>query len=162
MWPQKAPLELKGFSQMPRKTMTARTMGNLAVDGRPKQLEPPAGLSAREIQLFQHIVGSVQPEHFRPSDVMLLARYCESAFLAERAAVELRKNAVIDGKVNCWLIVQEKAIRAQTALSARLRLSPQSRLDQRTVARASVPIKHRPWLDDEENEDEDRRLTNGS
>jgi phage terminase small subunit len=143
--------------------MITRTMGNLAVDGRPERLKPPAGLSVRERQLFQHIVGSVQVEHFRPSDVTLLSRYVESAALAEQAAHELKKGAVIDGKASAWLIVQEKAIRAQTALSARLRLSPQSRLDQRTVARAPVPPKRRPWLDEgNENDDEEVRLTNGA
>jgi hypothetical protein len=61
----------------------------------------------------------LQPEHFRPADGILLARYVESAALAETAAHELRKGAVIDGKASPWLVIQEKAIRAMTALSGR-------------------------------------------
>jgi phage terminase small subunit len=137
---------------MPRKSIAAQSMANLAVDGRPERLKPPAGLSPRERALFNHIVNSLPPEHFRPSDMTLVARFVESAALAEKAAVELRKGAVIDGKASPWLVVQEKCIRAVTALAARLRLSPQSRLDQRSAAREQVPYR-RPWLigaDDEE------------
>ena len=108
---------------MPRKSATARAMGALAVDGRPARLVPPASLAPRERELFNHIVSTNQPEVFRPSDVMLLSRYVESAALAEKAAIELRKGAVIDGKANAWLVVQEMCIRAMTALSMRLRLS---------------------------------------
>jgi hypothetical protein len=38
------------------------------------------------------------------------------------------------------------------ALSGRLRLSPQSRLDQRSAAREQVPPRSRPWLDKDEDE----------
>ena len=112
---------------MPRKSTAALSMSNLAVDGRPARLKPPASLSKRERELFLHIVNTNQPEHFRPSDIVLLCRYVESAALAEAAAIELRKGAVVDGKASAWLVPQEKAVRALTALSARLRLSPQSR-----------------------------------
>ena len=41
---------------------------------------------------------------------------------------------VIDGKTNPWLVVQEKAQRAMVALSARLRLAPQSRMESKVAA----------------------------
>ena len=63
--------------------------------------------------------------HFRPSDAPLLCRFVEADALAERAAKELRKNPVADGKASPWLMVQEKSVRALTALAMRLRLSPQ-------------------------------------
>jgi hypothetical protein len=66
---------------MPRKSLAARSMGPLAVDGRPQRLKPPSSLSPRERELFAHIVSTNPPEHFRPSDVMLLARYVELAHL---------------------------------------------------------------------------------
>jgi phage terminase small subunit len=47
--------------------------------------------------------------------------------LAERAAAELRRHTIIDGKPSPWVTVQSKAIRAMVALAMRLRLSPQSR-----------------------------------
>jgi hypothetical protein len=55
---------------------------------------------------------------------------------------------IVDGKASPWLVVQEKAVRAMTALSMRLRLSPQSRLDPKTVARDKTPAAGpRPWDD---------------
>ena len=42
---------------------------------------------------------------------------------------------VIDGKTNPWLVVQEKAQRAMVALSARLRLAPQSRMESKVAVR---------------------------
>jgi hypothetical protein len=57
----------------------------------------------------------------------LLVSYVQAIDLAERAARELRRTPVLDGKVNPWIIVQEKAVRTIVALSMRRRLSPQAR-----------------------------------
>lgn len=114
---------------MPRKSAAARAIDAISVDGRPKRLAPPKNLSDRERALFIELVSTNTPEHFRPSDLPLLCRYVEAACLAEQAAFELRQNgAVIGDKPSPWLVVQEKSVRAMTALSMRLRLSPQSRL----------------------------------
>jgi hypothetical protein len=56
----------------------------------------------------------------------LLCRYVEASILAERAAEQLREAPVVDGKPSPWLVVQEKSVRTLTALSMRLRLSPQA------------------------------------
>jgi hypothetical protein len=45
-----------------------------------------------------------------------------------------------------WLVVLEKCQRAVVALSMRLRLSPQSRLDPKTLARQAPPGP-KPWDD---------------
>jgi hypothetical protein len=87
--------------------------------------------------------------HFRQTDVPLLARYCEAAVLAEKAALELRSGAVADGKPSPWIVVQEKSVRAMVALSMRLRLSPQSRTDPKTLARQQQYSGPRPWETDE-------------
>jgi phage terminase small subunit len=105
------------------------------VDGRPNRLKPPAHLGAAERRAFTELVASCDPSHFKPSDIALLCRYVEADVLAERAAHELRRGVVVDGKVNPWLVVQEKSVRALVALSMRLRLAPQSRLDPKTAAR---------------------------
>jgi hypothetical protein len=65
----------------------------------------------------------------------LLSRFVEADLLAEKAAKELRKNPVIDGKPSPWLAVQEKNVRALVSLSMRLRLSPQSRIDPQALGR---------------------------
>jgi phage terminase small subunit len=84
-------------------------------------------------------------DHFRQTDLPLLSRYCEAAILAEQAALELRNGAVVDGKPSPWIVIQEKSVRAMVALSMRLRLSPQSRLDPKTVARQLPHVGRRPW-----------------
>ena len=78
--------------------------------------------------MWNSIVGACALKHFERSDIPLLARYCESVVLAKRAAAALAsEGAVIGGRTSPWLVVQEKAVRAMTALSMRLRLSPQAR-----------------------------------
>jgi phage terminase small subunit len=120
---------------MPRKSAAALATA-VRVDGKSTRLQPPTGLGASETELFRSLVSANDPSHFRPSDLPLLARYVEACVLAERAAAEMRKTGpVIDGRASPWIVIQEKSVRAMTALSMRLRLSPQSRLDPKTAAR---------------------------
>jgi phage terminase small subunit len=127
---------------MPRKSSAALRVP--AVDGQPP-LEPPTSLSRAELELFCAIINAVDKKHFRPSDLPLLTRYVEACVLAEQAAKQLRKGAVINGRASPWLVVQEKAVRAMTALSMRLRLSPQGRQSARGAGREKVPIGPPPW-----------------
>jgi len=129
---------------MPLKSAFAQVLP--PVDGLPPKLEPPASLAPAERELFVELVAAVDRRHFRTCDRLLLARYCEAAVLAEQAAKELREHgAVINGKASPWIVVQEKSVRTLTALSLRLRLSPQARLGNRAVARQPVPTVGRPW-----------------
>jgi phage terminase small subunit len=98
----------------------------------PPVLKPPPSLSEPAQTVFNGIVGSCEVDHFQPADAYLLAQYAEAIVLAERASAELHKGA--DAK---WLLIWEKATRAMTALSMRLRLSPQAR---REKARAPQPL----------------------
>src|SRR5882672_6210534 len=109
---------------MPRKSAAAS-----AITSHPSttRLRPPPSLSASERQIFADLVAACAADHFRPSDSALLCRYVEAIDLAERAAKELRKNPVLDGKISAWVTVQEKAVRTIVALSMRLRLSPKAR-----------------------------------
>ena len=114
------------------------------VEGRPPQLQPPASLSDAERAVFIDIASSVDRRHFQPADWPLLVRYCEATVLAEQAAKELREGgAVLDGRTNPWITVQEKAVRALVALSGRLRLSPQAR-SPANVAKPA-PGGKKPW-----------------
>jgi phage terminase small subunit len=135
---------------MPRKSFAASLIP--PVDGSPPAIKPPTSLSPPEAQLFTELVAATARGHFRPTDIPLLARYCEAAVLAEEAARQLRVGgAVVDGKPSGWLYVQEKCVRALTGLSLRLRLSPQARLTNRTVSRQKLPDgRPRPWEDKEE------------
>ncbi|MGA7005031.1 MAG: P27 family phage terminase small subunit [Pseudolabrys sp.] len=120
-------------------------MGILQVDGKPNRLNPPTSLSAAERAIFFDVVAACDRDHFRPSDLPLLVRYVEAAALGDQAAEQLRLGAVINGKPSPWITVQEKAVRAMVALSMRLRLSPQSRIDAKTLGRQEVRQGPAPW-----------------
>ena len=91
------------------------------------RVRPPANLPAPERDLFVELVAANPPNHFRPSDLPLLVQYCAAVVLGERAAAELRRAPVVNGKSSPWLVVFEKCSRATIALAMRLRLSPQAR-----------------------------------
>jgi hypothetical protein len=117
----------------------------IPVDGKPRRLEPPASLGDAERVTFVDLITACDPTHFTASDLPLLVRYVEAAVLAEQAARELRCGAIVDGRPSPWITIQEKAVRAMVALSMRLRLSPQSRLDPKTVARRQSYAGPPPW-----------------
>ena len=104
----------------------------------------PAGLSAEEEAILQRLLASVDADHFVPSDLPLLAACAQAAAQHDHAVAMMRtEGAVVGDKVSPWVVVQEKAVRAMTALSMRLRLSPQAR---REKARLPQP---RTWWEDE-------------
>jgi P27 family predicted phage terminase small subunit len=122
------------------------------VDVRRRRIAAPEDLSEAARRIWEDLVDSLAADHFAPSDAPLLRSYCEATAMADRAAAELTSSGpVVDGKASPWLVVQEKAHRAQIALSARLRLSPQSRFSRNkagtTAAASSNPLwrKPGPW-----------------
>ena len=130
---------------MKRGRISAAELSVIGVDGQLARPLPPAALSEPERELFSSIVGGCDAEHFRQTDLPLLSRYCEAAVLAEQAALELRNGAVVNGKSSPWIVIQEKCVRAMVSLSMRLRLSPQSRLDPKTLARQLPHSGPQPW-----------------
>lgn len=95
------------------------------------RIAPPATLSPTARAIFIHIVDNVDPSHFCEVDVSLLEGYANSAALSKEAAHRLDfDGAVIDGRASPWLGVAEKAHKQLVALSARLRICPQSRFDR--------------------------------
>jgi hypothetical protein len=72
----------------------------------------------------------------------------EADALAELAAAQLRiSGAVIDGRASPWLVAQEKSVRALVALATKLRLSPQSRADPKTITRHKSSGGRKPWIE---------------
>jgi phage terminase small subunit len=128
-----------------RGRISAAELSVIGVDGQLARPLPPAALSEPERELFSSIVGGCDAEHFRQTDLPLLSRYCEAAVLAEQAALELRNGAVVNGKPSPWIVIQEKCVRAMVSLSMRLRLSPQSRLDPKTLGRQQPQRGPMPW-----------------
>src|SRR5215831_20567857 len=108
---------------MPRTAASAFAVTPVAAI--PKRLRPPDSLSESAKAEFIRIVMAEKADHFRKSDLPLLCSYCESAALIERAVRELQQPDVAPSPR--WLTVWEKANRNLVALSARLRICPQSR-----------------------------------
>jgi hypothetical protein len=105
---------------MPRKSRNELAMTPIRTGA--TRLRPPATLSAPARSVFLQIVANEDPAHFRPSHLPLLIQYCEATALAERSMAKMQK----DDAAAVWLHRWEKSTRVMTALSMRLRLSPQS------------------------------------
>ena len=123
-------------------------------------MRPPPNLNEPERNLVRDYSPQLQHDHFQQSDLPLLCRDVEASILAERTAEQLREAPAVDGKPSAWLVVQKKSVRTLTALSMRLRPSPQARSKGH-----SLPAKARTdpgglgigwWqLNDNDDDDED-------
>jgi phage terminase small subunit len=119
-------------------------------------LSPSPTLSDAAQAIFQHIVSNVDESHFNEVDRPLLESYCNAAALGTQAAQRLDTEGAVgaDGKVSPWLAVSEKCGKVLVAVSARLRICPQSRFDRLVGGSNSRPqlAGKKPWefdLDDD-------------
>ena len=128
---------------------SAAAMSVVTIDTRRVRIEPRAAAPDEIKVIVRDLVDSMPPDHFRAEDSHLVEQYAQSIALARQAYEHLDDEGPIgaDGKASSWLIVLEKAHRSSVALSMRLRLSPQSRLDPKTVARNNDPSRRMPWGD---------------
>jgi hypothetical protein len=109
------------------------------------RIAPRREASPEVAAVFKELAASVPADHFRPADRDLLEQFAQVVVLARQAYAELEEaGPVINGRASPWLTVLEKAHRSAAALSVRLRLGPQTRLDPKTVARARGPATDRP------------------
>ena len=113
---------------------------------------PPAQLTQDEAVIWTSIVESLPPDWFRPSDVPLLAAYCQTAIQCQAAAEELRGSTLTlqtrQGRMyrNPLLDIQDAAARRLATLAGKLRLCPSSRMRAETAATKGRPIPGRkPW-----------------
>jgi phage terminase small subunit len=113
------------------------------------RITPPATLSPAAKAVFVHIVANVDPSHFSKVDLPLVEAYANSAALATEAAQRIDADGAVsaDGKLSPWLAVSEKAQKQLVALSARLRICPQSRFDRLGAGANSraQPDGVKPW-----------------
>jgi len=123
---------------MPRKSTAALSVvATDSVSGK-RRLAPPAGLSEPARLVFLEVVASNGPEHFTRADTPLLLAYCTACSMERQASDALERDGpIVGGRASPWLVVQEKQVRAMTALALRLRLAPQSRLDSRAAGRSA-------------------------
>jgi hypothetical protein len=120
------------MQQRGRKSTSSLT--ELNVTGGPSRLTPPSSLNDDEQALFGELVGACDASHFRESDLPLLISYIQSTLISHAAAHDPNRIAL-------W----EKATRMQATLATRLRLSPQSRVDPKTVGRHQPYSGPNPW-----------------
>lgn len=122
---------------MPRKSVASLTVLHPCVDGSPRYVSPPPGLGATEHQLFHDVVRTMPPEHFRQCDVPLLLRFVEATAMCDRAGREMENSGgpVVDGAVNPWFGIQQRCAKMVSVIATRLRMTPHSRRDPKTVGR---------------------------
>jgi phage terminase small subunit len=119
---------------MPRKSAAALSV--VHADIIPERIKPRVDASARVRAIFGEIVAQVPPNHFRPTDAALVEQYAQAIALGRQAFAALEaEGPVVGGRASPWVTVLEKMHRSAVALSARLRLTPQSRTDPKTVGR---------------------------
>ena len=120
------------MQQRGRKSLASVLALNLEENASP--LIAPSFLNAEERALFTELVGICDPSHFHQSDIPLLLSYIQSTLISRCAAHD-------PDKITIW----EKATRMQATLATRLRLSPQSRVDPKTLGRHQPYLGRKPW-----------------
>lgn len=102
------------------------------------RLSPPDYLNDKEAAIFQEIVNSCDPRHFRKSELPLLCLYCTSVGLARYYSAHI-------GQEKQFFRQWESAAKLCAQLATKLRLAPQSRLKAEAVERHAVPDHAEPW-----------------
>jgi len=113
---------------------SAATLVALNVNGEQPRLTAPSSLNTDERALFGELVDACDASHFRESDLPLLISYIQATLISRGAAHD-------PDRIALW----EKATRMQATLATRLRLSPQSRIDPKTLGRQQPHPGPRPW-----------------
>jgi hypothetical protein len=135
--------------------MPRRSSASLAVIAPAKnrlRLAPSPDAPEDVKAVFREILQSSPADHFTISDAPLIQAYAEAISLSRQAAVALdRDGVIVGGRPSPWVHVQEKAVRALAALSARLRLSPQHRMESKVAGRKAGALPPSIYeIDDDE------------
>jgi hypothetical protein len=125
-------MEAQQMTQRGRKS--AASLIGPPVTGKPPRITAPSSLSIAEQTLFNELTGACDSSHFRKSDIPLLVSYVQATRIAQASALDPKTIAL-------W----EKAVRMQATLATRLRLSPQGRIDPKTLGRQDQSNLRKPW-----------------
>jgi phage terminase small subunit len=123
----------------------------------PRRLRPPDGLSEPAKAVFIDTVTTCPSDQFQPSDIPLLARWCELTAMCEAASVELQASGMLapDRGYSPWLRVYLDCTKALSGLALRLRLGPQSRA-QKAPRRQVGPVSYYDQMQLEADDDAER------
>jgi hypothetical protein len=129
--------------QRGRKSLTSQLMAGIVADvSTSRRLNAPNGLTLKERVVFEAITAACDPSHFRKSDVPLLVAYVQATLMSHKFGRSVTK-------IREW----EAATRTMISLSTKLRLSPHTRADPKTVARQSgLPSDIRPPWEPKDDE----------
>jgi hypothetical protein len=111
------------------------------IDVARKPVSTPSGLDPAVRKIFVEVVASCDPQHFRQADVPLLISYATATNLARCYASNIGEDATA---LKAWT----ECTKLQISLATKLRLTPSSRTDPKTVGREqdfSSRVGLRPW-----------------
>ena len=109
-----------------------------------QRLKPPVSLNKAERAVWEEVVNSTDPQHFKRCESPLLATYTTAVVMA-RYYSHLVGAPEDTGNFHANWIQNARLV---TSLSSRLRLSPSSRYDARAAERHSnAPTENPPWED---------------
>ena len=120
---------------MPRKSAAELAVGPRLADHH-RRITAPDGMTVEKTELFRKIVEDCDARHFAQSDAPLLRTYCQAILLGELAFASAQASPSALGD---W----EKCCRTIAMLSVKLRLSPHSRSDPKTVMRSVAGLSVR-------------------
>jgi hypothetical protein len=123
---------------MQRGRKSAVSLVALDVTGQPPRLVAPDHLNAAERQLFVELIEACSPSHFTQSDLPLVASYVQATLLTRQSAAGMSDDPNL---ISAW----ERAVKLQAILATKLRLSPQSRIDPKTLGRQQPHTGRKPW-----------------
>jgi hypothetical protein len=123
---------------MQRGRKSAAALGLVCIDTRRKPIDCPAGLLPSVEEIFKQTVASCAPQHFRPSNVPLLVNFSVAAHLTKFYSDLIGESPEA---FRHW----EAASKLMLSMATKLRLTPSSRLDRKTVGREEEPRGKRPW-----------------
>jgi hypothetical protein len=120
---------------------SAANLASPSIIAKSPRLTAPSSLTTEERRLFSELIGACDSNHFRRSDLPLLVSYVQATLNAQTTAHDPKM-------ASQW----ERSVRMQCTLATRLRLSPQSRIDPKTLGRQdrNNPRLRYPWEDKEE------------
>jgi phage terminase small subunit len=118
---------------------SAEALNLQVIDTQRLRLKAPDFLNEREAAIFNSIVDSCAPDHFRKSELPLLGSYCTAVNLSRWHASQVNEGHADHHRQ--WL----ECTKLVALLASRLRLAPSTRLDKGKVEREVTGDVPRPW-----------------
>jgi len=109
------------------------------IDAHQRQVQPPSRLLPAECNLFNKVVASMPPGFFQKSDVPMLVNYVQTRLFVRYYIDALRDDPFNVDLQKLWV----QAVRLQTTLETKLRITPHSRIGPKATARqlANPPVQ---------------------